>query len=61
MGSTNLARYAARIGAGLVLLAGLLLADAAAAVREFYFARLGSERGLANAVTALRQDRQGFV
>ncbi|MGH8076288.1 MAG: diguanylate cyclase domain-containing protein, partial [Lysobacter sp.] len=33
-----------------------------AATREFYFAKLGGDRGLSqNSVTALAQDRQGFV
>ena len=36
--------------------------DAGAATREFYFARLGSERGLGqNSVNAIAQDAQGFV
>ncbi|MFC3550807.1 EAL domain-containing protein [Lysobacter cavernae] len=45
----------------LALLLGLTL-QAQAATRDFYFSRLGSERGLTqNTVTALAQDRQGFV
>ncbi len=37
-------------------------APASAATRDFYFSRLGSERGLVqNTVTALAQDRQGYV
>ena len=48
------------------LIAGLLSlgigGDAAAVTRDFYFERLGSERGLAqNTVNALVQDAQGFV
>ena len=36
--------------------------DAAAATRDYYFRRIGSDRGLAqNSVTALAQDPQGFV
>jgi len=61
---TNLVSTALRVGLALALLASAALGvapQAAAAVREFYFARLGSERGLANSVTALRQDAQGFV
>ncbi|MFC5571382.1 EAL domain-containing protein [Lysobacter yangpyeongensis] len=48
------------------LVAGLLGAgvasDAAALTRDYYFARLGSERGLGqNTVNAMVQDSQGFV
>ena len=39
-----------------------MVLPAAAATRDFYFTRLGSETGLAqNSVTALAQDTQGFV
>lgn len=39
-----------------------MVLPAAAATRNFYFTRLGSETGLAqNSVTALAQDTQGFV
>ncbi|WP_157499352.1 EAL domain-containing protein [Lysobacter sp. Root604] len=45
----------------LLVLAGTVL-PVAAATRDYYFTRLGSEIGLAqNSVTALAQDAQGFV
>ncbi|WP_158549248.1 EAL domain-containing protein [Lysobacter silvisoli] len=45
----------------MLALAGVASA-AAAATRDYYFTRLGSELGLAqNSVTALAQDSQGFV
>ncbi|UNK50941.1 EAL domain-containing protein [Lysobacter sp. S4-A87] len=48
--------------AGPVLALALATAPAAAATRDFYFSRLGSERGLTqNTVTAMAQDPQGFV
>ena len=38
------------------------LSRADAATREFFFAKLGAERGLSqNSITALAQDSQGFV
>jgi diguanylate cyclase (GGDEF)-like protein/PAS domain S-box-containing protein len=48
------------------MIAGLFVAgmspDAGALTRDYYFARLGSERGLGqNTVNALAQDAQGFV
>jgi diguanylate cyclase (GGDEF)-like protein/PAS domain S-box-containing protein len=53
------------VGRGLLALALLGAAQpphAVAATRAFYFQSLGSERGLVqNTVTALVQDRQGFV
>ncbi len=47
----------------VALLLGFGLAPSAdAATREFYFAKLGGERGLSqNSVTALAQDAEGFV
>ena len=46
----------------LLLLIGPLVQQAAAATREFYFAPIGSERGLVQgSVSAMTQDRQGFV
>ncbi|RPE74858.1 EAL domain-containing protein [Vulcaniibacterium tengchongense] len=52
---------AARL-ACLALASWLLALPAAAATRDFYFARLGSDRGLMqNTVTALAQDPEGFV
>jgi len=50
----------------IALITGLLGAgiarDAGALTRDYYFARLGSERGLGqNTVNALAQDAQGFV
>jgi diguanylate cyclase (GGDEF)-like protein/PAS domain S-box-containing protein len=54
---------ALRVAQALLLLLLLgLLPQAGAATREFYFARLGSERGLVQgSVSAMTQDRQGFV
>ena len=52
------------VGCGLLALAllGPAHRSAQAATREFYFQSLGSDRGLVqNSVTALVQDRQGFV
>jgi ligand-binding sensor domain-containing protein len=47
---------------GLILIAAGIAPRADAATRDFYFTRLGSDRGLTqNTVTALAQDRQGFV
>lgn len=47
---------------GLILIAAGVAPRANAATRDFYFTRLGSDRGLTqNTVTALAQDRQGFV
>ncbi|MBF6022403.1 EAL domain-containing protein [Lysobacter niastensis] len=47
---------------GLILIAAGIGPPAHAATRDFYFTRLGSDRGLTqNTVTALAQDRQGFV
>jgi diguanylate cyclase (GGDEF)-like protein/PAS domain S-box-containing protein len=47
---------------GLALVAAGTLPPAQAATRDFYFSRLGSDRGLTqNTVTALVQDRQGYV
>lgn len=47
---------------GPVLALALAAAPVAAATRDFYFSRLGSERGLTqNTVTAMVQDQQGFV
>ena len=48
------------------MIAGLfgagMASDARALTRDYYFARLGSERGLGqNSVNALAQDAQGFV
>jgi diguanylate cyclase (GGDEF)-like protein/PAS domain S-box-containing protein len=49
-------------GLTVALLGSGAVHDAAAATREFYFASVGSERGLAqNTVNALAQDPQGFI
>ncbi|WP_345476067.1 EAL domain-containing protein [Lysobacter panacisoli] len=54
----RIARFAGPVLALMVALAP----SAVAATRDFYFSRLGSERGLTqNTVTALAQDGQGYV
>ena len=55
-------RPAARLAGAVFVLAAALAGTAGAATRDFYFSRLGSERGLTqNTVTALAQDTQGYV
>ncbi len=47
---------------GLLLLALAPPSTAQSVVRDYYFTRIGSDRGLAqNTITALLQDPQGFI
>lgn len=52
----------ARLAGPVLALCAIVASPASAATRDYYFSRLGSERGLTqNTVTAIAQDPEGYV